>query len=120
MFFVSDLSVKSGKTYIPICCYLPYHCWSIDDSTAMTLGYFTADDGVTPNSITILMFDSNGGKILNQTNSTQYSCYCRLVRPLTIDELEDYKTNYLGYGSQPHRLTICHPDTYGSEGWISK
>ncbi len=49
-----------------------------------------------------------------------YEGFLRLVRPLTNTELEDYKTNYLGYGKDPHRLTICHPDTYESEplGWI--
>ena len=36
MFFVSDLAAKAGKSNIPICCYLPYDCDSVGDSSVAT------------------------------------------------------------------------------------
>lgn len=121
MYLVSDISIKDKKQYIPICCYLPYHCYNIDDDSNITNGYFSSTDGITPDLITILSFGLTNGEIIKQTKGSTYMGLCRLVRPLTEEELEDYKKNYLGYGSQPHRLTICHPDTYESTplGWIS-
>lgn len=121
MYFISDVNVKVGKRYIPVCCYLPYEYLSTGDISSDTFGYFTSTDGINIGAITIYYIDNyemttyTRSSLLSTSNVKAFS---RLVRPLTEEELEDYKKNYLGYGSQPHRLTICHPDTYGSEGWI--
>lgn len=120
MYITSEVNAKAGKNYIPVCCYLPYHCFSIGDSSDDTFGYYISDDGINPNKIVIVYFDNAEAKTFPPQATNSYRGLSRLVRPLTDKELEDYKTNYLGYGSQPHKLTLCHPDTYESTplGWI--
>lgn len=121
MYFVSDVPVKSGKKDIPVCCYLPYLCLSIGDLSNMTNGYYFSEDGSIPTSIKIFYFDRQYAKCEDPEKVVNYSPgYVRLVRRLTSEELISYKNNYLGYGSQPHKLILCHPDTYTSEGWLAK
>ncbi len=119
MFLVSDIKAKSGNRYLPICCYLPYSCFQMGDLQEFTYGYFISEDGEIPISIKIFYFDITEchAEVPNPLLSN-FNCLTRLVRPLTSEELDNYKKNYLGYGSEPHKLTICHPDTYDSEGWL--
>ncbi|MBD5275965.1 MAG: hypothetical protein HDS37_07745 [Bacteroides sp.] len=122
VYLVSEVPVKDGYTDIPVCCYLPYFCWTLGDVSNATYGYYTASDGVNPDLIMIIYFEGTQGKSAKiSTSITSQPGLSRLVRPLTETELEYYKSEYLGYGSRPYRLTICHPDTYGSTslGWLS-
>lgn len=123
MFLVSEISVKNEKTLFPVCCYLPFY-GIYNNTDPDTYGYFSASAG-TINSMTLFILTHNAISIYNPPKSgtpslSLYTGLSRLVRPLTDDELDDYKNNYLGYGSTPHKLTICHPDTYESAplGWI--
>lgn len=120
MFLVSEVPAKDGKNNIPVCCYWPYYGDAMDrlSSYEYTYGYFASDETGTPASLVFVYCDKTEMKSETIQND-KYSGLSRLVRPLTKDELENYKTNYLGYGSQPHKLIICHPDTYGFDGWIS-
>ena len=122
MFLVSDIPVKNGNSVIPVCCYWPYFGEEIINSPNSTYGYYTSTNGISPDSMTVLYYDNVQGlfKHLSLSSSSSRSGLSRLVRPLTEDELDNYKQNYLGYGSQKHKLTICHPDTYESTslGWI--
>lgn len=119
MYLVSDVYAKSGRTQIPICCYWPYHGDPMGNTGNYTYGYYMADVSKLPNSMMIIYCNKT---IMNtfvpSSDISKYTGLSRLVRPLTSEELDDYKKNYLGYGSEPHKLTICHPDTYGSEGWL--
>ena len=120
-YFISDVPVHVGKINLPVCCYLPNRFEVIGDTSNLSYAYFTSSNGVNPDGLVIIYFDLEEGKLYKVTSgSSNYYGYCRLVRPLTAEELEDYKVNYLGYGSEPHRLTVCHPDTYESEpfGWL--
>ncbi|MDE5871876.1 MAG: hypothetical protein K2H22_08035 [Muribaculaceae bacterium] len=124
MYLVSDIPVKSGKERIPVCCYWPYYGDPMDNfSIAYACGYYVSDSSGILDSMAYIYCDKSEMK-LNIPSRSQikntYKGFYRLVRPLTEIELEDYKTNYLGYGSKPHRLTICHPDTYDSTslGWL--
>ncbi|MDE6017436.1 MAG: hypothetical protein K2G85_01325 [Muribaculaceae bacterium] len=113
IYLVSEIPVKNGKEFIPICCYWPYRNNSLD---FLTYGYYTSKNGNTQESSIVVYID---GSMVKTTNRNSYNSIVRMVRELSEDELTDYKTNYLGYGSQPHKLTICHPDTYTSPGWIA-
>lgn len=121
MFLVSEVPAKSGKSTIPICCYWPYRGLLMGDESIFTYGYYYADPEGNPTSIQLIYCDKTSIKTFLPTSPSGFYGFSRLIRPLTKDELQVYKTNYLGYGSQPHKLTICHPDTYTSEdlGWIS-
>lgn len=120
MFWVSEVDAVAGGASIPVCCYLPYECWEIGDDSGSTYGYCTAEDGNKPDAITVIYFDEKEclAKSVSSPTSNHYFL-CRLVRKLTSDELELYKTGFLGYPSGQHRLSICHPDTYESVpyGW---
>ncbi|MDE6741060.1 MAG: hypothetical protein K2J58_01880, partial [Muribaculaceae bacterium] len=126
MFLVSDVPVKDAVNEFPVCCYWPcsYQQYPTLSSTWLKQGYFISDIGTLSPSHKGLVYIYCGSKEVevhsDWTNSNDDRCLGRLVRQLTAEELEDYKTNYLGYGSQPHRLTICHPDTYESSslGWF--
>lgn len=125
MYLISDVLVKQKRNYIPVCCYLPYVGDEIESNNASAIsacGYYASTDGKTPDSMVLMYYNYTGGlnKSIFPSNTSSYTGFSRLVRPLTEDELEEYKQNYLGYGSQPHKLTICHPDTYESAplGWI--
>lgn len=120
MYFVSDYPAKNGKNYIPICSYLPYECSSIGNDSSETYGYFFSLDGVNPESINIF-YISVDGKVskFSKDYGNSYYGLSRLVRPLTLPELDNYTKNYLGYESKL-KLSLCHPDTYTSEGWIAR
>lgn len=123
MFFVSDVSVRDGDKDIPVCCYLPYHSLDMNGMAATTAGYFMTNDGLDASNIVVVYFEKSEGKYYKTSKYASRNGqlgFTRLVRTLTQEELDDYKTNYLGYGSQPHRLQLCHPDTYTSEplGWL--
>lgn len=120
MYLVSEYDAKSGNSKNPVCCYLPYHCYTMGDFMAgYTYGYYSSSsDEVTVDKITIIYLDNEGVKTYQPGNSSGHIGLSRLVRSLTADELEYYKQNYLGYGTEPHKLTICHPDTYTSPGWL--
>lgn len=119
MYLVSDVYAKSGRNQIPICCYWPYYGDPMGNTGINTYGYYMADDSKYPNSLMIIYCDKfKMNTFVPSSDISKYTGLSRLVRPLTSEELDDYKKNYLGYGSEPHKLTICHPDTYGSEGWL--
>ncbi len=120
MYLVSEEPVKEGKNKIPVCCYWPYNGDPMDNvslSAGMTYGYFAAGESNNPESLVFIYCDKTEIKTVESRKGTYYG-FSRLVRPLTSKELDDYKMNYLGYSSEPHKLTICHPDTYTSEGWL--
>lgn len=119
MYLVSDVPVKEGKKTIPVCCYWPYDGVQMDDVWTLeyNLGYYASDNAGNPVSLAFIYCDKSIMKIQSTTDNI-YG-WVRLVRPLSTEELSAYKTDYLGYGS-PHRLTLCHPDSYESSdiGWI--
>ncbi len=125
MFLVSDFPVKSGRDFIPVCCYWPYSGDPMENFkiSDVNVGYY-ADSGSGETDAMVYIYCDKYQMSINippvSSIKPAYEGFLRLVRPLTNTELEDYKTNYLGYGKDPHRLTICHPDTYESEplGWI--
>ena len=123
MFLVSDFPAVQGSDVIPICCYLPYKGDCPKESDWYKTGYFAIEDGYSINNpklrLYYIYYDRIEIKVFDWKNDEFDEGLSRLVRPLTADELDAYKNNYLGYGSQPHKLTICHPDTYGSEGWLA-
>lgn len=117
LYLVSEVPVKSGKNKIPICCYWPFYDDFMNDTT---FGYYFSESSGNPDSMLIICYDkaeiqTSVPSLLNKSTGLS-----RLVRPMTPEELNSYKLNYLGYGTQPHKLTICHPDTYESTplGWI--
>ncbi len=118
MYLVSDVPVKDDNgSLIPVCCYWPYYCFgrSIGDTSTSTYGYFYSN--AVGKSLMLIYCDKTEIKQYIPSSLNSYSGLSRLVRPLTNDDVEDYKINYLGYGSAPCNLTPCHPDTYTSEGW---
>lgn len=118
MYLLSETAVLDKGENIPVCCYLPYHFWNnISDTSDYSRGYFYSANGTSLTGVVILYYNDN----LIKTYSTTYSGYfgmARLVRPLSEEEYEMYRRDYLGYGPNPHRLRVCHPDTYGSLDWI--
>lgn len=115
MFLVSDVPANSGAGYIPICCYLPYAASTINN--ALAPGYYISTSASGNKAESIMTIFCNVTEVISM--STTDSGMSRLVRSLTSAELDDYKINYLGYGSTPCKLTPCHPDTYKSTslGW---
>ncbi|MDE6479979.1 MAG: hypothetical protein K2L45_06875 [Muribaculaceae bacterium] len=123
MFLISEVSVKDGKNIIPVCCYWPYSGLPMDNLVKYgidngTYGYYATNDTGNPESLIYIFCENDKIKTM-EGNDNKFIGLTRLVRPLTNDELEDYKLNYLGYGSQL-KLSLCHPDTYTSEGWLAK
>lgn len=121
MFLVSDVKANSDKGMIPICCYMPYGGATINNPFAE--GYFisTSESGDYAEAF-VDIYCNVTEVVCNQLNldtSSTRPGLSRLVRSLTSEELDDYKINYLGYGSTPCKLTPCHPDTYKSTslGW---
>ncbi len=80
-------------------------------------GYFSSESKGSLDNV--VHFFCNKTEILT-ISSEESGAYglSRLVRQLSDEELSVYKQNYLGYGSQPFKLILCHPDTYTSDGWI--
>ena len=126
MYLISSVEVPDDMGHIPVCCYLPYSYHKFGDLTDYTCGYFTSENGVNIEGLYIAYFDHNSiiaykvsSKVSSNALRTYYG-FSRLVRPLTEEELNEYKAEYLGYGEKPHRLTLCHPDTYESSslGWL--
>lgn len=123
MFLVSDIPVKSGRDYISVCCYWPYDGYPMDKFSVvdLTYGYYVDNSGTGNTDSMVYIYCDKTQMMLNTPSSeigNKFPGLLRLVRPLTDEELENYKNTYLGYGSQSHKLTICHPDTYTSDGWI--
>ena len=116
MFLMSDVSAKSGKESIPICCYWPFYGNEANPNSIYTLGYSSSVNGTNPNSLILLYADKTEVNtfIPTATQLKNYIVLSRLVRPLTASELNTFKTEFLGYGSTPLKLTVCHPDTYPS------
>ncbi|MDE6633076.1 MAG: hypothetical protein K2K23_08775, partial [Muribaculaceae bacterium] len=123
MYFISDVSANAGKENIPICCYLPYENFSMGVIDNDSPGYCFSDSSEKNNNTkSASVFYLNQNDVIREnfsSSSRNQQIITRLVRPLTNDELEYYKLNYLGYGSQL-KLSLCHPDTYTSEGWLAK
>lgn len=126
MFLVSDVPVKDGKNKIPVCCYWPFKGYEMENVNFNQnadyfknhyAGYFAADESGTLSRLIYFFCEKDRIKTLESDNSAYYGL-SRLVRPLDQTELNSYKQNYLGYGSQPFKLKLCHPDTYGSNGWL--
>lgn len=122
MYLVSDVAARSGGIDIPVCCYLPYYfAWANVILDQYNYGYYTSANGTDPDKIIIIYFENKEGVTYSvPTNNNQFFGLSRLVRPLTEEELNEYKVEYLGYGDKPHRMTLCHPDTYESTslGWL--
>lgn len=126
MFLVSDVPAKDAGNDIPVCCYWPcfYQEYPTSSSTWLKRGYFISDNGSFSQAHKGLVYVYCGSKEVeihfDWTSASDDCGLGRLVRQLTTDELEDYKNDYLGYGSRPLRLTVCHPDTYESTslGWL--
>ena len=124
MFLVSDMPAFDGNDDIPICCYWPFIGSGLNDNSYPRNGYFFIKDGgvtlYSYGSIMFLFIEVNKVNTYELAVKNDDYGLSRLVRPLTNEELEMYKNNYLGYGSEPHKLTICHPDTYESTslGWL--
>lgn len=115
MFLLSDIQANTENGNIPVCCYLPYATSTINN--AFATGYFisTSASGDKAESIMTIYCNITEVVSIQSTNSGM----SRLVRSLTSEELDDYKVNYLGYGSTPCKLSPCHPDSYESTslGW---
>ncbi|MDE7346547.1 MAG: hypothetical protein K2N48_07390, partial [Muribaculaceae bacterium] len=120
MYLVSDVKAMNNYKEFPICCYLPYRCDDIGTIATSSFGYFSSENYKVPDALYLIFYNDKEGLTHKISSGNNYLGLFRLVRPLTDTELENYKNNYLGYGSEPHRLTICHPDTYESTqyGWI--
>lgn len=119
MYLVSDVAAKKGRTYYPICCYLPYSMTAMGDTDGGTTSfYFVASSNGLPDSLGVFYIEDNKIKFIPPTSKGTFYCMSRLVRQLSNQELEDYKNNYLGYGSAALKLSICHPDTYGHPDWL--
>lgn len=120
MYLISDVYARQGDEYIPICCYWPYIGENKKENDWYKKGYTIADystSEITPEKNVYVYYDGEQVKCYEWKNDDFDSSLSRLVRPLTAEELEDYQWRYLGYGSHL-RLSICHPDTYGSPGWL--
>lgn len=120
MFLVSDIPVKNGRNKIPVCCYWPFYGQTkaqSDMAAGDCWGYFSSESKGSLDNV--VHFFCNKTEILTIT-SEESGAYglSRLVRQVSDEELSVYKQNYLGYGSQPFKLILCHPDTYTSDGWI--
>lgn len=123
MYLLSEISARENDTDIPVCCYWPYIGDGPDVNAWPRYGYFTAQEGSSgerAGSILFIHYDGTEVKAYKWSVLNDDVGLSRLVRPLSDDELDDYKTSCLGYGSGPHRLSICHPDTYDSApvGWL--
>ena len=123
MYLLSEITARENDTDIPVCCYWPYIGDGPDVNAWPRYGYFTAQNGSSgerAGTILFIHYDGTEVKAYNWSVLNDDVGLSRLVRPLTADELEEYKTDCLGYGSGLHRLTICHPDTYESAplGWL--
>ena len=123
MYLLSEISARGNDTDIPVCCYWPYIGDGPDINAWPRYGYFTAQDGSSgerAGSILFIHYDGTEVKSYKWSVLNDDVGLSRLVRPLTDDELEEYKTGWLGYGSGRHRMSICHPDTYESAplGWL--
>ena len=125
LFLVSEFPAQNDEGDVPVCCYWPYiYVNNVPTATSyVRYGYFISEDELsrdTPNAIIFTFYDGEKVMPYNWTENFDDIGLSRLVRPLTEEELKEYKNNYLGYGSQPHRLKLCHPDTYESTslGWI--
>ena len=119
MYLVSEIPAKLGRHTIPVSCYWPFHGTIIGDTNIDTYGYYSSENLVAPESLMLIYCDRTEIKTYIPSSGTQknYTCLSRLVRQISHDELEEYKQNYLGYGADL-KLSICHPDTYGSEDWL--
>ncbi|MDE6637758.1 MAG: hypothetical protein K2K32_05935 [Muribaculaceae bacterium] len=115
MYLMSEVSAKSNKSLIPICCYWPYRGAPMGNTTDFTYGYYFADSEGNPMSVKLIYCDKTEVKTFLPSSQKEYNGFSRIMRPLSELELDNFKKNYLGYGNQPHKLTICHPDTYTTE-----
>lgn len=111
MFLVSDVPAIDGVETLPICCYFPYMGSDLGKSDKETAGYYGTGNPVKNYSSTIFLAESTKVNSVIKTETNQ-KIVARLVRPLTSDELESYKTEYLGYGDKALTLSPCHADTY--------
>lgn len=123
LYIVSDVNALSDGMQIPVCCYWPYMEDSADIDSYPRYGYYIAGEGnVLDVPASILFLDCVGNEVKLYSWQVKLDDYgfSRLVRPLTEEELNEYKAEYLGYGEKPHRLTLCHPDSYESTslGWL--
>lgn len=110
MFIMSDIPAIDGNEVIPICCYFPYLGSELGLSNIQTAGYYCVENSENKSGI-IFVVESSEVKSFKKTENNQ-QVIIRLVYSLTSDELESYKTGFLGYGASPLTLSTCHPDTY--------
>lgn len=119
MYLVSDIPVRLGNKEIPVCCNFPFYSpmRSMGETSSNTYGYYVSESSKI--SIRLVYCDKIETKQFAPTSLTSFYGMTRLVRSLTSEELDDYKVNYLGYGSTPCKLSPCHPDSYESTslGW---
>lgn len=108
-FLVSDIKRKKGDKYTPIVCW--FHqcggvCRGIGETGKKCFSYFMVYTLQASNQVNAYCWTSSTSKShnfsitgYNTSGGTEnpVNMSCRLVRELTAEELESYKTNYLGY-----------------------
>lgn len=114
MFLESEVpALGNDGVSIPICCYFPYLGSELGLSNIQTAGYYCVENSESKSGI-IFVTESSEVKSFKKTENNQ-QVVIRLVYSLTSDELtsdelESYKTGFLGYGASPLTLSPCHPD----------
>lgn len=116
MFIVSDVQLAND---VPVCCYLPYYMKNTSlvptntNASSMYEYVLSQQESTGFHSIRLVIdTDRIGYTLITNLSSSSGNGIIRSVRTLSSDELEMYKTNYLGYGSEPSPLRPCTPDTY--------
>lgn len=113
LFLLSDIKTKSN---IEICSYLPFVSASeTSPPTRTSVNYYMISNetgtckGVATyfNNDNICTIDT----LYNSGSSFKNKWLARYVRTVT-DDLEMYKNDYLGYGTESSPLRPCTPDTY--------
>lgn len=108
MFLVSEIPALIGNDEIPICCYVHYNCEDSEFKNS-AFPYLAMEDGNNGNTAVGFYVSHDEVK---ERPFTSGNVVVRLVRTITQEELENYKENYLGYGSRESNLSPCHEDTY--------
>ncbi|MDE6697144.1 MAG: hypothetical protein K2K25_09710, partial [Muribaculaceae bacterium] len=115
MFLMSETpAFGDDGASIPICCYFPFLGDDLDAIKSIPQGYLSVESTQSDlSSESGLIFNVGSQSVITTPiKSTSQEVVMRLVYPLTQSELEEYKTNFLGYGDSPLTLSPCHQDTY--------
>lgn len=114
MFLVSEIPAIKDGAKIPICCYFPYNSTNMMSTDINTHGYFAVETSLndTKNLASVIMYALYTNTMSEVSNLNNQRFVVRFVRPLQEADLNNYKQNYLGYGSNETHLQLCHSDTY--------